>query len=134
MRWDEEESSINPSTLSMRTLLFAWLGSHKFYVGYNSLGVIYFLVLMMGIVLTIYVPVRIPITVFGRSFSLNLGLIILLAPFVVSIIEFILLRRYSETEIQNSYQRTPDNQTIVFVTQFLMLFVLLIPLLIRVLS
>ena len=56
----------------------------------------------------------------------------LLAPFIVSIIEFVLLQRQTEADIQQRYERTPDNQIIVFVPQGIILVLVFTPLLLRV--
>jgi hypothetical protein len=115
------------STLSALTLFLGWLGSHKFYINYPTNGAIYFYVTLIGLVLTLYTPIHLSFTAFGREFQPNIGVFVLLLPFVVSFIEFLLLQRKSETEIAYRYQRTQENMTVVFVAQFLMLFLLFIP-------
>src|SRR2546428_150362 len=119
----DQGSSVNRSTLSVLTLLFGWLGSHKFYVGHDVLGAFYFVVTVLGLVLTLYEPIW--ITVF--KFNINLAVLILLAPLVVSIIEFFTLRRYTDEELSHRYRRRGESLTLVFVSQAIYLILLLIP-------
>ena len=64
------------------------MGAHKFYLRYDNGGAIYFLVTVLGLVLTLYMPIW--VTIF--DFDINLAIVILLLPLVVSIIEFFILR------------------------------------------
>jgi TM2 domain-containing membrane protein YozV len=57
----EDAASVDRSTLSVLTLLFGWLGSHKFYVGHDVLGAFYFVVTVLGLVLTLYEPIWITV-------------------------------------------------------------------------
>jgi len=80
-RYDRDENvSIDLSKVSMLSLFFGWMGSHRFYLGSDMAGAIYFVVL--GLVFTLYEPIW--VTVFG--FHINLAILILLLPVVVSII------------------------------------------------
>jgi hypothetical protein len=126
--------TVQKSTLSVLTLLFGWLGSHKFYAGLDILGALYFMVTVLGLVLTLYEPIWITTHFFGREMAINLALFILLAPLVVSIIEFFVLQGQSEFEIQSRYRGTSDPLTLVFVSQFIFLILLLIPLVYRAFS
>jgi len=118
----DEETSVNPSTLSNLALFLGWLGAHRFYIGDNTLGAFYYALLVFGIVFTVYV-------------HLWEGILLLLAPFVISFIEFLRFRRMSQGEIARTYQRaTGENQTIVYVAQIIFLILLFIPLLMRVFS
>jgi len=126
--------TVNKSTLSILTLLFGWLGSHKFYVGNENGGAIFFVVTVLGFVFTVYEPLWVSMGLFGKEININLGILILLLPFVVSIVEFFLLQQASEFEIQNRYRGTSDPLTLTFVAQFIFLFALIIPLILRVFS
>jgi predicted ABC-type exoprotein transport system permease subunit len=119
----EETRPVDRSTLSVFTLLLGWLGAHKFYVRHDMLGAIYFAVTVLGLVLTLYQPIW--VTVFG--FNINLAAFILLAPFVASIIEFSVIRKYSDGELHHRFHRTGERLTLVFVSQVVYLVLLVIP-------
>jgi TM2 domain-containing membrane protein YozV len=59
----DEDVSIDRSKVSMLSLFFGWLGSHRFYLGSDMAGAIYFVVFVIGLVLTLYEPIW--ITVLG---------------------------------------------------------------------
>ena len=120
---NEETLPVDRSTLSVFTLLLGWMGAHKFYVRHDMLGAVYFTVTVLGLVLTLYHPWW--VTVFG--YEINLAVFILLAPLVASIVEFFVRRRYSDGELQHRYHRTREGLTLVFVSQFIYLFLLLLP-------
>ena len=123
---------MSKSTLSILTLLFGWLGSHKFYVRHATLGAIYFYITLIGILLTFYFPIPVSLNWLREGLTFNFGIIVLLLPLVLSFIEFLLVQRYTEGQLEYYYDRTEENQTVVFVAQFVMLFLLLLPLLSRI--
>jgi hypothetical protein len=53
----ERGGTVNKSTLLILTLLFGWLGSHKFYTGNDMAGALYFTVTVLGFVFTAYEPI-----------------------------------------------------------------------------
>jgi TM2 domain-containing protein len=112
----------------MLTLLFGWLGAHKFYVGNANGGAIYFAVTVLGFIFTVYEPLWVTFSLFGKDLSFNLGILILIAPLVVSVIEFFLLQSQDEVSIQNRYHTTGEPLTLVFVAQFIYIIILFIPL------
>jgi|RhiMetdeSRZDD1v2_1073273.scaffolds.fasta_scaffold37057_5 TM2 domain-containing membrane protein YozV len=126
--------TVQKSMLSVLTLLFGWLGSHKFYAGYDNAGAIYFVITVLGLVLTLYELIWITTHVFGSERHINAAFFILFAPLVVSVIEFFLLQKQSEFEIQNKYPGTRDPLTLVFVAQAVFLLLLLLPLVFRAFS
>ena len=69
------------------------------------------------------------VTIFDRD--INLAVVILLLPLVVSIIEFFMLRRYSTGELHQRYRATQESLTFVLVSQFIYLILLVIPALSR---
>jgi len=107
----------------MLSLFFGWLGSHRFYLGSDLLGAIYFTIFVLGLVLTLYEPIW--ITVYG--FNINLAILILLVPIVVSIIESFALRRYTDQELYYKFRPTGEPLTLVMVSQFIYLILLVIP-------
>lgn len=119
----DENVSIDRSKVSMLSLFFGWMGSHRFYLGSDMAGAIYFLVFVFGLVLTLYEPIW--VTVFG--FHINLAIIILLLPVVVSIIESFALRRYTDQELYYKFHPTGEPLTLVMVSQFVYLILLVIP-------
>jgi TM2 domain-containing membrane protein YozV len=119
----DDEVAINHTKLSMLSLFFGWMGSHRFYLGSDMAGAIYFVVFVVGLVLTLYEPIW--ITVLG--FNINVGILIMLAPVVVSIIESFALRRYTEQELYNKFHPTGEPLTLVMVSQFVYLLLLVIP-------
>lgn len=90
----DDEVEIDHTKLSMLSLFFGWMGSHRFYLGSDMAGAIYFLVFVVGLVSTLYMPIW--VTVWG--FNINVAILIMLAPVVVSIIESFALRRYTDQE------------------------------------
>jgi TM2 domain-containing membrane protein YozV len=52
----DDEVAIDHTKLSMLSLLFGWMGSHRFYLGSDMAGAIYFLVFVVGLVFTLYEP------------------------------------------------------------------------------
>jgi hypothetical protein len=116
----DDTASIDRTRLSVLTLLFGWMGSHRFYLGNDMLGAVYFAVTIVGLAFTLYYPLW--VTVFG--FNINLAVVILLVPFMVSIIEFFVIRRYSEGELSRRYRPTGESLTLVFVSQFIYLFLI----------
>ena len=130
----DERHPVNKSTLSILTLVFGWLGSHKFYAGYDLLGAFYFAVTVLGFVLTVYEPLWVSVSLFGKEFNFNLAILILIAPFVASIVEFFLLQGKSDFEVESNYPGTSDPLTLVFVSQFIFLILLILPLILRVFS
>ncbi len=119
----DEDVNIDRSKLSMLSLFFGWLGSHRFYLGSDLLGAIYFTIFVLGLVLTLYEPIW--ITVYG--FNINLAILILLVPIVVSIIESFALRRYTDQELYYKFRPTGEPLTLVMVSQFIYLILLVIP-------
>jgi TM2 domain-containing membrane protein YozV len=119
----DENVSIDRSKVSMLSLFFGWMGSHRFYLGSDLAGAVYFTVFVLGLVLTLYEPIW--VTVFG--FNLNLPILILLLPVVVSIIESFALRRYTEQELYYTFHPTGEPLTLVMVSQFIYLILLVIP-------
>ena len=119
----DEDVNIDRSKLSMLSLFLGWLGSHRFYLGSDLLGAIYFTIFVVGLVLTLYMPIW--VTVFG--FNINLAILILLAPVVVSIIESFALRRYTDQELYYKFHPTGEPLTLVMVSQFVYLILLVIP-------
>jgi TM2 domain-containing membrane protein YozV len=119
----DEDVSIDRSKVSMLSLFFGWMGSHRFYLGSDMAGAIYFLVFVLGLVLTLYEPIW--ITVLG--FNINAGILIMLAPVVVSIIESFALRRYTEQELYYKFHPTREPLALVMVSQFVYLILLVIP-------
>jgi TM2 domain-containing membrane protein YozV len=119
----DEDVEIDRSKLSILSLFFGWMGSHRFYLGSDMAGAIYFVVFVLGLVLTLYMPIW--ITVFG--FPINLAIILLLAPVVVSIIEALALNRYSDQELYYKFHPTGESLTLVMVSQFIYLILLVIP-------
>jgi TM2 domain-containing membrane protein YozV len=123
-RYDRDEDvSIDRSKASMLSLFFGWMGSHRFYLGSDMAGAIYFVVFVLGLVFTLYEPIW--VTVFG--FHINVAILILLAPVVVSIIESFALRRYTEQELYYTFHPTGEPLTLVMVSQFIYLILLVIP-------
>ena len=120
----DEALPVERSTLSLLTLLFGWMGAHKFYVGHDTLGGFYFAVTVLGLVLTLYEPIWVTVW----AVQINLAVLILIAPLVVSIIEFFNIRRWSDDELHQRYHRSGGSLTLVFVAQFIFLILLLIPL------
>jgi hypothetical protein len=123
----ERGGTVQKSTLSMLTLFLGWLGAHKFYVGNDNGGAIYFVVTVLGLVFTLYMPLWITVHLLSRELHINAALFILFAPLVVSIIEFLLLQNQSEFEVESKYRGTTDPLTLVFVAQAIFLILLLIP-------
>ena len=129
--YDEDEGQpVDPSRLSFLTLVLGWMGAHKFYLRNDNGGAIYFLVTVLGLVLTLYMPIW--VTIF--DLDINLAIVILLLPLVVSIIEFFVQRRYSMGELHQRYRATEESLTLVFVSQFIYLIILVIPAIFRVFS
>jgi hypothetical protein len=124
----ERDATVKKSTLSILTLLFGWLGSHKFYIGNDMAGALYFVVTVLGFVFTVYEPLMWE-TWYG--FHINVGILILLAPLVVSIVEFILLQGQDEFTVQHKYRGTSDPLSLTFVAQGIYIIILLLPLLYR---
>jgi hypothetical protein len=119
----DDAVSIDRSKLSKLSLFFGWLGSHRFYLGSDLLGAIYFTIFVVGLVLTLYQPIW--VTVFGVD--INIAIFILLAPLVVSIIESFALRRYTDQELNYKFHPTGEPLTLVMVSQFIYLILLVIP-------
>jgi hypothetical protein len=119
----DEDVRIDRSKVSMLSLFFGWLGSHRFYLGSDIAGAVYFVVFVFGLVLTLYEPIW--ITVYG--FHINLAILILLAPIVVSIIESFALRRYTDQELYDKFHPTGQPLTLVVVSQLVFLILLVIP-------
>jgi len=63
--------------------------------------------------------------VFGSN--INLAVLIMIAPLVVSIIEFFMGRRYTDGELSQRYPRRGERLTLVFVSQVVYLVLLVIP-------
>jgi hypothetical protein len=126
----DDRPNVDRSTLSTLALLFGWLGSHKFYVGSDMLGAVYFTVFVLGLVLTLYEPIW--ITVFGLT--INFAVIIMLLPLIVSVIEFFNVRRLSDGQLYHFYRATGESLTLVFVAQFIYLILLVIPAIARIFS
>ena len=126
----DEALPVERSTLSVFTLLLGWMGAHKFYVGKDTLGGFYFAVTVLGLVLTLYEPIWVPVW----GFHINLAVLILIAPLVVSIIEFFNIRRWSDGELHQRYHRSGGSLTLVFVTQFIFLILLFLPVVYRAFS
>jgi hypothetical protein len=61
------------------------------------------------------------------DYTINLAVLIMLAPLVVSIIEFFMIRRYTDGELYQRYQRSGERLTLVFVSQFVFLILLVMP-------
>ena len=128
--YDDEGQPVDHSTLSFLTLVLGWMGAHKFYVRNDNAGAIYFVVTVLGLVLTLYMPIW--VTIF--DLDINLAIVILLLPLVVSIIEFFILRRYSMGELHQRYRATQESLTLTFVSQFIYLIILVTPALSRAFS
>ena len=126
----DEALPVERSTLSLLTLLFGWMGAHKFYVGHDTLGGFYFAVTVLGLVLTLYEPIWVTVW----AVQINLAVLILIAPLVVSIIEFFNIRRWSDGELHQRYHRSGGSLTLVFVTQFIFLILLFLPVVYRAFS
>jgi TM2 domain-containing membrane protein YozV len=118
---------VEKSTLSLFTLALGWLGSHKFYVGHDMLGAIYFTITVLGLVFTLYLPIWVTAFLFGSEFSINLGILILIVPFLLSVFEFFLLQRQTEFTIQSRYRTTGERLTLILASQVFYLILLLIP-------
>jgi TM2 domain-containing membrane protein YozV len=66
---------VDKSTLLLLTLVFGWLGSHKFYTRQDTLGAIYYTAALVGIILTLYFPIWVALPLFRDtrfSFTLNI--------------------------------------------------------------
>ena len=119
----DENVEIDRSKVSMLSLFFGWMGSHRFYLGSDMAGAVYFVVFVLGLVLTLYEPIW--VTVWG--YNINLAILILLLPVVVSVIESFALRRYSDQELYYKFHPTGEPLTLVMVSQFVYLLLLVIP-------
>jgi predicted ABC-type exoprotein transport system permease subunit len=119
----EETRPVERSTLSVFTLLLGWLGAHKFYIRHDMVGAVYFAVTVLDLAWTLYYPIW--VTVFGSN--INLAVLIMIAPLVVSIIEFFMGRRYTDGELSQRYPRRGERLTLVFVSQVVYLVLLVIP-------
>jgi TM2 domain-containing membrane protein YozV len=119
----DDNVEIDRTKLSMLSLFFGWLGSHRFYLGSDMAGAIYFVVFVLGLVLTLYEPIW--ITVLG--FNINAAILIMLAPVVVSLIEAFALNRHTDQELYYKFHPTGESLTLVMVSQFIYLILLVIP-------
>ena len=126
----DERFPVDRGTLSGHALFLGWLGTHKFYGGHDILGAIYFTVTVLGLILTLYEPIW--VTVYG--YHIQLALVILFAPLVASIIEFLIIRRFSDSELEYYYHQTGESLTLVLVSQFIFLILLLLPIVYRAFS
>jgi TM2 domain-containing membrane protein YozV len=120
---DEETRPVARLTLSILTLLLGWLGAHKFYVRHDMVGAVYFTVTVLGLALTLYYPMW--VTVLGSH--INLAVLIMIAPLVVSIIEFLMAHRYTDGALSQRYHRRGERLTLVLVSQVVYLVLLVMP-------
>ena len=119
----EESRPVDRAKLSLFALLLGWLGAHKFYVRHDMLGAVYFTITVLGLAWTLYYPIW--VTVFGST--INLAVLIMIAPLVVSIIEFFMIRRYTDGELYQRYHRRGERLSLVFVSQFVFLILFVLP-------
>ena len=99
MLWQSEDApvqqgryTVDKQTLMLLTLFTGFLGAHKFYLGKDNGGAIYFAIFVLGLVFTLYMPIWVgPLTIFNFNLYFNLGWLILLLPFSLSLIDFALV-------------------------------------------
>jgi hypothetical protein len=121
---DEPEYELDVDTLTKRALLTGFLGGHKFYIGNDNGGAIYFLLTVLGIVFTLYIPLRAPLPLVGKF---NLGLLILAVPFIASFTEALIYFRQSSGQLYARYPRSYRTEPVVFVAQGVFLLLLFLP-------
>jgi hypothetical protein len=134
MLWQSEDApvqqgryTVDKQTLMLLTLFTGFLGAHKFYLGKDNGGAIYFAIFVLGLVFTLYMPIWVgPLTIFNFNLYFNLGWLILLLPFSLSLIDFALV------QMQSVPVRTSDESLgLVFVAQLIFLVLFFIPLVMR---
>ncbi|MCR5615527.1 MAG: TM2 domain-containing protein [Saccharofermentans sp.] len=78
-------------TAAVLAFFFGWMGLHKFYLGYTSVGIIYLLVFIMSLFL-----------IFSFFFTL-IGAFTIYVPFILSFVDGIRYLSKSDDEFQDIY-------------------------------